>query len=248
MGKINEIAKNHNLFVVEDAAQGVSAKYKGNHLGTIGTFGCYSFHETKNYICGEGGALVINDERFVERAEIIREKGTNRSKFFRGEVDKYTWVDIGSSFVLSDLLAAYLFAQLENMDFIKNKRKKLYFRYLSSFMDLEKQGRVCLPVIPYDCDSNFHMFYILVDSENSKNSLIDNLAQDGIKSVFHYVPLHSSPMGMRLGYKEADLPITEDVSKRLLRLPLYNDMTEEEQDYVINRTRTYLERKVTLSV
>ncbi len=247
MDKINDIAKKHNLYVVEDAAQGVNAMYKNNFLGTIGTFGCYSFHETKNFICGEGGALVINDERFIERAEIVREKGTNRSKFFRGEIDKYTWVDIGSSYLPSDVLAAFLYAQLENMDKINSIRKNIFDRYYKGLHDLEKEGKIQLPVIPHDCVSNYHMFYIMLENEIQRNDLINHLKQQGITSVFHYVPLHSSPMGLQLGFKEGDLPVTENISRRLLRLPFYNDMTEEEQDYVIDSIGSFLRGKVLLS-
>lgn len=243
MDKIMEIAKSHNLYVVEDAAQGVDAKYKEKYLGTIGTFGCYSFHETKNFMCGEGGALVINDEKFIERAEIIREKGTNRSKFSRGEVNKYTWLDIGSSYLPSDVLAAFLFAQLENMDKINMVRKNIYYRYFEAFRELEKEGRLCLPFIPTNCSSNYHMFYILLENQVERDNMIQCLKEQGIVSVFHYLPLHSSLMGKKLGYKDSDLPITEDVSKRLLRLPFYNDMTTEEQDYVIDNGSKYLEKK-----
>ncbi|MBI3591589.1 MAG: dTDP-4-amino-4,6-dideoxygalactose transaminase [Candidatus Melainabacteria bacterium] len=248
MDRIKEIAKRYNLFIVEDAAQGVNAKYKNQYLGTMGTFGCYSFHETKNFMCGEGGAIVINDERFIERAEIIREKGTNRSKFFRGEIDKYTWVDIGSSFLPSDVLAAFLYAQLENMDSINSVRKRIYDKYLHGFADLETKGSIALPFIPKDCISNYHMFYILLNSELERNALIQHLKGNGIDGVFHYVPLHSSPMGLKFGYKNGDLPITEDVSKRLLRLPFYNGISEEEQIYIINQVKSYLLGKKVLAV
>ncbi len=244
MDKINDIAKRNNLYVIEDAAQGVNAKYKNNYLGTIGTFGCYSFHETKNFMCGEGGAIVINDEQFIERAEIIREKGTNRSKFFRGEVDKYTWVDIGSSYLPSDILAAFLYAQLESMDTITNTRKIIYNKYIEGFKDLEKEGRLLLPVIPENCLSNYHMFYILTEDETQRDHLISYLKKQEIVSVFHYVPLHSSPIGLNLGYRGGGLPITEDVSKRLLRLPFYNDLTNDKQDYIINNVTAFLRGKI----
>ena len=239
MNKIMDIAKKHHLYVVEDAAQGVNAKYKDKYLGTIGHFGCYSFHETKNFICGEGGALVINDEKFIERAEIIREKGTNRSKFFRGEVDKYTWVDIGSSYLPSDILAAFLFAQLENMEEITEKRKAIYKNYLSSFINLEKENFLELPFIPDNVTSNFHMFYVLLKSQEVRDALLRHLKQQHILSVFHYLPLHSSPMGQKLGYVDSNLPITEDVSKRLLRLPFYKDMTMEEQKCIISSVANF---------
>ncbi len=244
MDKINDIAKRNNLYVIEDAAQGVNAKYKNNYLGTIGTFGCYSFHETKNFMCGEGGAIIINDERFIERAEIVREKGTNRSKFFRGEIDKYTWVDIGSSYLPSDILAAFLYAQLESMDAITNTRKIIYNKYIEGFKDLEKEGRVLLPVIPENCLSNYHMFYILTEDETQRDRLINYLKKQEIVSVFHYVPLHSSPIGLNLGYSVGDLPVTEDVSKRLLRLPFYNDLTDDKQDYIISNVTAFLRGKV----
>lgn len=237
MDKIMSLAKKYNLYVVEDAAQGVGAKYKERYLGTIGDIGCFSFHETKNIICGEGGAIVINDEKFIERAEIIREKGTNRSKFFRGEVDKYTWVDVGSSYLPSDILAAFLYAQLESMDKINEARRRIYYKYFDAFKDVQD---VELPFIPENCTSNHHMFYLLMRSENERNNLISYLSEKGIKSVFHYVPLHSSPMGLQLGYKGGDLPVTEEISSRLLRLPFYNDITDESQEYVINSVKNYI--------
>ena len=247
MDKINKIAKKYNLYVVEDAAQAVNAKYKNKYLGTIGTFGCYSFHETKNYICGEGGALVINDERFIERAEIIREKGTNRSKFFRGEIDKYTWVDIGSSYLPSDILAAFLFAQLEKMDEITETRKKIYDFYYENLIG-EIKGKLELPVIPGDCVSNYHMFYILLENEIKRNNLISHLKDKQISSVFHYVPLHISQMGLNLGYKSGDLPVTEDVSRRLLRVPFYNTITSIEQNSVLNNIKSFFASRSVVAV
>ena len=244
MNKIMSLAEKYNLFVVEDAAQGVNSKYGEKYLGTIGAFGCYSFHETKNYICGEGGALVINDERFIERAEIIREKGTNRSKFFRGEIDKYTWVDIGSSYLPSDVLSAFLFAQLEKMNEIQNIRKTIFEKYFMECEILEKKCNIKLPFIPANCSPNYHMFYLTLNSEIQRDDLIKYLNGKGIKSVFHYVPLHVSSMGMKLGYKEGDLPITEGVSKRLLRLPFYNVLTKEEQSYVIEQICSYINSNV----
>ncbi len=240
MDKIMNIAKRHGLYVVEDAAQAVNAKYKDTYLGTIGAFGCYSFHETKNYICGEGGALVINDEKFIERAEIIREKGTNRSKFFRGEVDKYTWVDVGSSYLPSDILAAFLYAQLEKLEELNIKRKEIYKRYFSAFETILKDRRTNLPIIPDECTSNYHMFYLLLESEELRDDLISCLKKQNIMSVFHYVPLHLSLMGRTFGYKPGDLPVTEEVSRRLVRLPFYNSMTCEEQDLVIDNISKYI--------
>ena len=239
MDRIMDIAKKYNLYVVEDAAQGVNAKYKGKYLGTIGTFGCYSFHETKNYICGEGGALVINDERFIERAEIVREKGTDRSKFFRGEVDKYTWVDVGSSYLPSDLLAAFLLAQLESIGEVFDSRKRIYKKYYNELKELDKEGLISLPIITDQGDSNYHMFYILLKDAYTRADLIKWLRKFDIASVFHYIPLHTSPMGHSLGYKAGDFPVTEDISNRLLRLPFYNSMTEGEQDYVIKHLKLF---------
>ena len=228
MDTINEIAKKKGLYVVEDAAQGVNAKYKGSHLGTIGDLGTYSFHETKNYICGEGGALLINNMNFAERAEIIREKGTNRSQFFRGQVDKYTWVDVGSSYLPSDILAAFLYAQLENIDKILEKRKRIYELYNEMLQPLTDRGLLVLPTIPDDCEPNYHMYYVLLHNNETRAALIDQLKQKSILAVFHYVPLHLSPMGQQLGYKRGMLPVTENVSDRVLRLPFYNELEESD--------------------
>jgi len=233
MDTIVKVAKKCELIVVEDAAQGVNARYKGAYLGTIGEFGAYSFHETKNFSCGEGGALLTNAPRFVERAEIIREKGTNRSRFFRGEVDKYTWVDIGSSYLPSDILAAFLYAQLENMDLITTRRKAIYEDYLNGLRPLAERGVLTLPTIPDTCVSNYHMFYVLLQDQSSRMALIRHLKDRGILAVFHYVPLHTSPMGEQLGYKAGSLPVTEDLSERLLRLPFYYDLHEEDIATVI---------------
>ena len=234
MDTIMDIAKRHNLFVIEDAAQGVYATYKGRYLGAIGHLGAYSFHGTKNYTCGEGGALVINDESLIERAEILREKGTNRSKFLRGEIDKYTWVEVGSSFLLSDVLAAFLYAQLENLDEINKKRKAIFDFYYENLKELENVGELRLPIIPDECEINYHLFYILLHSEEKRNYLMDELKSTGIQAVFHYVPLHNSPMGMKFGYKDGDLPITESISGCLLRLPFYADLGLDEQKFIVN--------------
>jgi dTDP-4-amino-4,6-dideoxygalactose transaminase len=240
MDTIMDIAKRYNLSVVEDAAQGVYAKYKGRYLGAIGNLGTYSFHGTKNYICGEGGALVINDESLIERAEILREKGTNRSKFLRGEIDKYTWVDVGSSFLLSDVLASFLYAQLENLDEINRKRKAIFEFYYENLKELEESGELRLPIIPDGCETNYHLFYILLYSEEKRDFLMDQLKDAGIQAVFHYVPLHNSPMGMRFGYRDGDLPLTENLSGRLLRLPFYADLGLEEQKFVVDMVRKIL--------
>lgn len=233
MDTIMEIARRYNLLVVEDAAQGVNAFYKGRALGSVGHLGCYSFHETKNYICGEGGALCINDERFIERAEILRDKGTNRQKFFRGEVDKYTWVDLGSSYVMAELLAAFLWGQLECLEQITNRRREIYEFYEERLRPLEDAGHLRLPRIPPECQSNYHLFYILARDAQDRDELLSYLKQNGIHAVFHYVPLHTSPMGYKFGYRQGDLPITEDLAARLVRLPMFYELTKAEQGRVI---------------
>lgn len=235
MESIIEIAKKHKLKIIEDAAQGVNAKYKDKYLGTIGDFGCYSFHETKNYTCGEGGAILINsnDRTVRDRAEIIREKGTNRSKFFRGEVDKYTWVDIGSSYLPSDILAALLYSQLQRLDEINEKRKKIYNYYYNGLNKLQDMGLLKLPYIPDYCTTNYHIFYMLLNSSDERDNLMFKLKEKGINAVFHYIPLHSSPIGRQLGHKEGDLLITESVSGRLLRLPMYPDLKDSEMEYIV---------------
>lgn len=239
MKKIQEIAKKNNIFIIEDAAHAIESKYNNKYLGTISDFGCYSFHETKNLTCGEGGAILINNSQFVERAEIIREKGTNRSKFYRGEVDKYTWVDIGSSFLLSEILSAFLYAQLENIEIITNNRKKCWNYYYDNLDKLESKGFLKRPTIPYNCEHNGHLFYIILENQDIRDNLIDYLKSQGILAVFHYVPLHLSPMGKRLGYNIGDLPITERIASNLLRLPLYYDISKEEQKKVIDKIHKF---------
>jgi len=226
MDEINAIARRHNLRVVEDAAQGVNASYKGQWLGTLGDLGCYSFHETKNFSSGEGGALVINTEEFEKRAEVLREKGTNRSQFLRGQVDKYSWVDVGSSYVPSDILAAGLLAQLQVMDAITLKRRAVFQSYMRALASLQDAGRVRLPIVPDHCQTNFHMFYVLTADIDERTALIQHLKSAGIVATFHYVPLHASAFGARFGGKRGDLPITESVSDRLIRLPMFADLTE----------------------
>lgn len=235
MDDIMKIAGDHDLKVVEDAAQGVNAKYDNRYLGTIGDFGCYSFHETKNYTCGEGGALLVNNDdlEMLERAEIIREKGTNRKKFFRGEVDKYTWVDIGSSYLPSDILAAILYSQLENLDNIQTSRMNVWQQYYNNLKPLESDGLFKLPYVPNYASHNAHIFYVVFNSSSTRDYMIMKLKEKGISSSFHYLPLHTSPMGKKLGYKQGDLPITERISDGLLRLPLYAGMRDEEVDYVL---------------
>jgi dTDP-4-amino-4,6-dideoxygalactose transaminase len=228
MDEIMTIARKYRLLVVEDAAQAVFAKYKDQWLGTIGDLGCYSFHETKNFSCGEGGALVINNEDFERRAEILREKGTNRSQFLRGQVDKYTWVDVGSSFLPSDLLAAFLLGQLEKMSEITEKREQIFSQYNRMLSPLVDRGLVRLPTVPQHCTSNFHMFYVLTNDINERTALIEQLKQAGVLAVFHYVPLHSSPVGEAFGGRKGTLPVTEEMSARLLRLPMYYDLTRDE--------------------
>ncbi len=237
MDKIMKIAKDHGLYVIEDAAQGVNSRYKNDYLGTIGDIGTYSFHETKNYTCGEGGAIVLNDEIFFERAEIIREKGTNRKNFFEGKVDKYTWVDIGSSYLLSELSAGFLYAQLQNLEPIQSNRKKTFDSYYENFRGLQEMGLIQLPSIPKDCESNYHMFYLILNSEKERNATLKELNENGIHAVFHYIPLHSSPMGLKMDDKCGDLPITDDLSKRLIRLPMFYGLTEEEIDYISMHTK-----------
>jgi dTDP-4-amino-4,6-dideoxygalactose transaminase len=243
MDRILVLARKYGLKVAEDAAQGVNAYYDGHALGSLGHLGCYSFHETKNYICGEGGALCINDPALVERAEIIRDKGTNRKQFFRGQVDKYTWVDVGSSYVPSEICSAFLCAQLEMLDAISERRRLIYQTYRHHLKPLAAEGLLRLPYTPEDCEPNYHLFYILLPDRPTRDSLMAYLQQMGVHAVFHYVPLHSSPMGRSLGYGDGELPVTDDLSGRLLRLPLYYDITEEEQMRVITEIRSFLERK-----
>jgi len=240
MDRIMAIARSRGLSVVEDAAQGVNAFWNEQSLGSIGQLGAYSFHETKNYICGEGGALCINDPSLVERAEIIRDKGTNRKQFFRGVVDKYTWVDLGSSYVPSEVCSAFLFAQLEMMTSITENRRRQFQFYLDHLSPLQEAGLLRLPHIPPDCRSNYHLFYILLSDQPARDGLMAHLQRNGILAVFHYVPLHSSPMGQKLEYQEGDLPVTEDSSRRLLRLPLYHEMTIDEQARVVSQIRRFL--------
>jgi len=232
MDTIMDIAKRHDLWVVEDAAQGVMSTYKGQALGSIGHLGAYSFHETKNIISGEGGALLINDSPFVERAEIIREKGTNRGQFFRGQVDKYTWVDIGSSYLPSEIIAAFLWAQMEEAQLITNRRLAIWQSYHDALHGLEAAGKLRRPIIPAECQHNAHMYYVLLDSFATRTRVIQALNQQGINSVFHYVPLHLSPAGKQYARVHGELTHTEDLADRLLRLPLWVGMNNV--DRVVN--------------
>ena len=234
MDTILEIAKRHHLTVVEDAAQGVMSSYKGRALGTFGDFGCYSFHETKNYSMGEGGALLIRDPEKISEAEILREKGTNRSQFFRGQIDKYTWVDYGSSFLPSELNAAYLMAQLDQADAINNARLARWEQYHRLLSPLAAEGRIELPVIPKDCVHNAHMFYIKTRDLEERQALIQALREQGILAVFHYIPLHSSPAGRKFGRFHGEDRYTTRESERLLRLPMYYSLTEENVNDVVS--------------
>jgi len=234
MDVIVSIARKYNIPVVEDNAHGLFGKYKSRYLGTFGSFATQSFHETKNFTCGEGGALIINDPGFIDRAEIIREKGTNRSRYFRGQVDKYTWVDIGSSYLPSDILSAVLYAQFEVWGEIQKKRRNIWERYQEELGAWAEENGVQMPQIPAHCDQAYHMFYLLLPSLTFRQALIDHLKSFGILSVFHYLPLHLSDMGRHFGGREGDCPVTEDVSDRLLRLPFYNDLSEENQEKVVD--------------
>lgn len=239
MDTILDIAKRHNLLVIEDAAQGVMSKYKGKALGTIGDFGCYSFHETKNYSMGEGGALLIRDDKYIEDAEIIREKGTDRSKFFRGQVDKYTWVSAGSSYLPSDMNAAYLYAQLEMADEINQARLEIWNTYYKGLKPLADAGKIELPVIPEGCTHNAHMFYIKAKDITERTALISFLKENEILSVFHYIPLHTSPAGKKLGRFNGEDVYTTKESERLTRLPLYYGLTKEQNFYIIDKIKEF---------
>jgi dTDP-4-amino-4,6-dideoxygalactose transaminase len=233
MDAIVEIAGRRGVAVVEDNAHGLFGKYKGKYLGTFGCLAVQSFHETKNLTCGEGGALLINDLQYAERAEIVREKGTNRSRFFRGQVDKYTWIDIGSSYLPSDILAAFLYAQLEAWEQIQAKRQRLWKYYYEHLEGWAANHHIRLPFVPEHCEQPYHMFYLLMNSLDERQRLIAHLKDRGILGVFHYLPLHLSDMGRRFGGRPGDCPVTEDVSDRLLRLPFYNDLSEADQAFVV---------------
>lgn len=245
MDKIMQIARRHCLFVVEDAAQGMMASYKGKALGTIGDFGTYSFHETKNYTMGEGGVCLIQNRKYIERAEIIREKGTDRSKFWRGEIDKYTWVDMGSSYLPSEINMAYLWAQLEIAEEINRARLTAWNRYYDGLAELAERGMVLLPYVPEGCVHNAHMFYIKVKDEEERVRLIDFLKQRGIWAVFHYIPLHSTLAGKKFGKFFGDDKYTTRESLRLLRLPMYYGLKDVEIDYVIQTVYEFYTRKGT---
>jgi dTDP-4-amino-4,6-dideoxygalactose transaminase len=236
---IGKIAARHGLAVVEDNAHGLFGKYRGRYLGTFGALAALSFHETKNFYCGEGGALIVNDTALVDRADVIREKGTNRARFLEGRVDKYTWVDIGSSWLPSDLLAAFLYAQLEAKERILEKRKRVWERYHEGLSGWAAERNVRLPVIPRGCRQSYHMYYLIVPSSRGRMALIRHLKSLGILGVFHYLPLHLSEMGKRYGGKPGDCPVTEHVSERLIRLPFYNNLDGESQERVIRAIREF---------
>ena len=233
MEQIMSVARRHNVAVVEDNAHGLFSRYRGKQLGTFGALATQSFHETKNFTCGEGGALLINDPQLVERALVLRDKGTNRNRFFRGQVDKYTWVDLGSSYVASDLQAAFLYAQLEAREQIQSARERIWQTYWQGLEAWGQRSGVRLPVVPRHCEQSYHMFYLLLPSLEQRQALIAHLKQRGILAVFHYVPLHLSDMGLKWSTGKNDCPVTVDVSERLLRLPFYTDLSEDEQTMVI---------------
>lgn len=239
MDALVAFAERHQLVLVEDNAHGLFGTYRGRSLGSFGTFATLSFHETKNFICGEGGALLVNDPAFVERAEILREKGTNRRKFFRGEIDKYSWVDLGSSYVVSDLLAAYLFAQLERREHVLALREAVWRRYADGLAEWAVEQSVALPQVPEHCGSSHHMFHLLLPTPEARTGLIAHLRDAGIHAVFHYLPLHLSPMGRRLGGVEGQCPVTESASERLVRLPFFNELGRDTQGRIIDAVLEY---------
>lgn len=243
MNAIIKLAEKYDLLVIEDAAHGLYAKYNDQSLGTIGDIACFSFHETKNYNCGEGGAIVINNKKLIERAEIIREKGTDRSKFFRGEVDKYSWQDIGSSYLMSELQAAFLFANLEQAKTIKNHRSSIWSLYFDSLLDLEQKSLINLPGVPQPCKHNGHIFYLKTQSEKIRDQLISYLKQHHIQAVFHYLPLHNTKMGERHGKFIGKDKHTLETSQRIIRLPLYSSMTKEETSYVIEIIMQFFQKQ-----
>jgi dTDP-4-amino-4,6-dideoxygalactose transaminase len=244
MDSILALGARRGIAVVEDNAHGLFGKFKGKHLGTFGCLATQSFHETKNFTCGEGGALLINDPRFFERAEIIRDKGTNRNRFFRGQIDKYTWVDLGSSYLPSDVLAAFLFAQFEHRDQIQAQRKRIWNYYNDNLAEWAAKSGVRLPFVPEDCEQPWHMFYLLMPSLQGRQALIAHLRSRNISSVFHYMPLHLSDMGRQFGGKAGDCPVTESVSDCVLRLPFYNELSEADQSRVVSAVLEFDPRSV----
>ena len=248
MDVIMEVAARHQVPVIEDNAHGLMGKFKGKYLGSFGCLATLSFHETKNFTCGEGGALLINDPKYIERAEIIREKGTNRSDFFRGQVDKYSWVDIGSSYLPSEILAAFLYAQFEVRELIQSRRKRIWDYYYEQLKGWASESGVQLPTVPVDCEQPYHMFYLLVSSLEERQAMIAYLNQRQVNSVFHYLPLHLSTMAQKFGAKKGDCPVAESVSDRLLRLPFYNDLSEADQEKVVKTVRDFRWREKKFAV
>lgn len=244
MDTIMDIAKRYNLMVVEDAAQGVMSTYKGKALGTIGDFGCYSFHETKNYSMGEGGAILINNEKYIEKAEILREKGTNRSQFFRGQVAKYNWVDFGDSYLQSDLNAAYLWAQLEVADEINKNRLATWNAYMDAFKPYANSGKVVLPTVPEGCVHNAHMFYLKFKDLPTRQSFIKYMREYEVQCTFHYVPLHSAPAGLKFGRFDGVDEYTTSESDKLVRLPMYYNLAKEDLDHIINSARKFFQEEI----
>lgn len=242
MDKLQDLAKKHGIIIVEDAAQAVGSYYKDKPLGIIGDYGCFSFHETKNYIMGEGGAIIVNNEENYLRAEIVREKGTDRSQFLRGMVDKYTWRNLGSSFLPAELPVALLYTQLSKFDFIMEQRMHVWESYHKAFEILENEGEVIRPVIPDYNKHNAHMYYLILKSNEERDKFISEMKKQGINCVFHYVPLHTSPMGEKLGYKVGDLPNTEEYAARLVRLPMYAGMKEEDLEYIILKVKQFFNK------
>ena len=241
MDFLMDLAEEHGLLVIEDAAQGVNGFYKGRALGSIGHLGTYSFHETKNYISGEGGALCVNDPSLLERAHILRDKGTNRQSFLRGEVEKYRWVDVGSSYIPSELVSAFLFGQLEEMEHISDRRRNIFRYYFRELAELEERDLLRRPMVPEHCQSNYHLFYILVPSRQIRKNLEDYLADKGVQAITHFEPLHNSPMAKQLDLNRNSLPVTESVASRLLRLPLFYGISEEQQSGVVQGILEFLE-------
>jgi dTDP-4-amino-4,6-dideoxygalactose transaminase len=239
MDAILDVAERHRIAVIEDNAHGLFAKYRGRWLGTLGALATQSFHETKNFVCGEGGALLVNDDALAERAEVVREKGTDRSRFFRGEVDKYGWVDLGSSYLLSDLLAAFLWGQLCERDRIQERRRRIWQRYDAELADWAAAAGVDRPTVPAQCEQSWHCYYLVLPDPRSRSALTRHLRERGIQAVSHYLPLHLSPMGQGFGGREGDCPVTEAVSERLLRLPLFYELDDAQQEEVIAAVRSF---------
>jgi dTDP-4-amino-4,6-dideoxygalactose transaminase len=243
MDNISRIAGQHGITIVEDNAHGLFSRYRGKYTGTFGALATQSFHETKNFTCGEGGALILNEPGLIERALVIREKGTNRSRFFRGMVDKYTWVDVGSSYLPSDMLAAFLLGQLEQRFKIQAKRRAIWEYYRQNLTDWAEENSIRLPLVPNECEQSYHMFYLLMPSLDTRTNFIQHLKESGIMAVFHYLPLHLSDMGMKFGGRRGDCPVTEDISDRLVRLPFYYSLSRDEQEFIIATARTFFLRR-----